>query len=161
MKKIYSVMIMGFVIFVLCSCGIANRETDSGTDEATTEKRQVERDSFEASLRFSNSMFSYENRIDAYRQRTIDNKIIGTCEALKGSYDIIWVNDEWIYVMVENEKYESILYRIPLIRENNKESLDYEKKEKLLAWSERANIYRDQFYLTDGRGRLFSIHYKI
>lgn len=67
MKKIYSVMIMGFVIFVLCSCGIANRETDSGTDEATTEKRQVERDSFEASLRFFNSMFSYENRIDAYR----------------------------------------------------------------------------------------------
>lgn len=148
-EKIYSVMMMGFVIFVLCSCGIANRETDSGTDEATTEKRQVERDSFEASLRFSNSMFSYENRIDAYRQRTIDNKIIGTCEALKGSYDIIWVNDEWIYVMVENEKYESILYRIPLIRENNKESLDYEKKEKLLAWSESANIYRDQFYLTD------------
>lgn len=95
---------------------------------------------FEASLRFSNSMFSYENRIDAYRQRTIDNKIIGTCEALKGSYDIIWVNDEWIYVMVENEKYESVLYRIPLIRENNKESLDYEKKEKLLAWSESANI---------------------
>ena len=149
MKKIYSVMIMGFVIFVLCSCGIANRASDSGTDEETTEKGQVERNSFEASLRFSNSMFSYENRIDAYRQRTIDNKIIGTCEALKGSYDIIWVNDEWIYVMVENEKYESVLYRIPLIRENNKESLDYEKKEKLLAWSESANIYRDQFYLTD------------
>ena len=149
MKKIYSVMIMGFVIFVLCSCGIANRVSDSGTDEETKEKGQVERNSFEASLRFSNSMFSYENRIDAYRQRTIDNKIIGTCEALKGSYDIIWVNDEWIYVMVENEKYESVLYRIPLIRENNKESLDYEKKEKLLAWSESANIYRDQFYLTD------------
>lgn len=51
--------------------------------------------------------------------------------------------------MVENEKYESVLYRIPLIRENNKESLDYEKKEKLLAWSESANIYRVQFYLTD------------
>ena len=43
MKKIYSVMIMGFVIFVLCSCGIANRASDSGTDEETKEKGQVEK----------------------------------------------------------------------------------------------------------------------